>query len=448
VDSLATEYADRPVLFLEQSVDVPVGNRINRWYAAYGDYGGVYLPLVMVDSGHQISNGSQKDFKAAYRPLVNAELARPPQAEIEAYTRQVGSWMRIYARLRNTSGVALSTAANDAALHALVWEDRHVGETGRFVRAAPWSGIDAEVPPGGEVAATLETTDLVGVSWWALHTVVLADYVPGPGRAYDTLQAAVAEPVGLSLVPQTSTVGVDVDHPQDRAVALRLGGPYVLSWSATADVPWVTIVPETASIGVQPTLKIAADRLSAGWQEGVVSLSASSEDGMFFAQTITVRAFLGPRVVRVGGATASTGKTVSLPVDLSALGDEGSVSFSLAFDPAVLRLISVGTFGVITADMLTLDGSQGDAGLLGVRIDLPPGQAFAQGDVRLLQLSFTVTPAATSGATTVRFVDQPTGRQLTDASGNALTATFADGTVVISVPSSWPPRRHLGRTGP
>lgn len=450
MDALASEYgnADQPVVFLEQDVDYPIGKRIDRWLAAYNSSAPAYLPLVMVDSGHQISSGSQTDFGATYRRLVDAELVRPPQAEIEAYTRQVGTRVRVYVRVVNAAGRPLSAARNDATLHTLVWEDRHVGVTNRIVRAAPWVGISPEVAPNGSFTATLETSDLSGVNWSALHTVVVADYLPGPGPAYDMLQAALAEPAGLAADPQTVTVALDANTRADRAVPVRLRGPYVLSWTAVADVPWITVTPDGGRISAQPTVSVVSAMLSPGWQQGVVTFSATSEDGMSFAQNVAVRAFSGPRVLRVGTAAATRGSTATLPVELSALGDENIVSFSVAFDPAVLRLISVGSFDVITADMLTLDGSRGDAGLLGVRIDLPPGQTLTQGDIRLLQLGFTVTPAATPGATTVRFVDQPTGRQLTDASGNALTATFADGTVTIPLTGLRPPRRHIGRTGP
>jgi hypothetical protein len=194
VDALAAEYsnAGKQVLFLEQDVDFSKGKRQDRWWAAYTGSSTVYLPLVMVDSGHQISNGSQSDFRAAYRKLVDAELARPPQAELEAYSRQVGARMRIYARLKNIAGTTLSSAGNGATLHALVWEDKRIGVTSRFVRAAPSTAISREVAPEGEYTATLETPDLAGVSWSSIHAVVLADYRPGGGTAYDMLQGAVA----------------------------------------------------------------------------------------------------------------------------------------------------------------------------------------------------------------------------------------------------------------
>jgi hypothetical protein len=451
VDALASEYANagKPVVFLEQNVDLPKGKRLDRWWAAYSGPGTVYLPLVMVDSGHQISSGSQNDFKVAYRKLVDAELARPPQAEVEAYTRRVGSRMRLYARLRNTAGLALSASGNDAALHALVWEDRHVGVTDRIVRAAPWTGISQEVAPGGEYTATLETPDLSGVNWDALHAVVLADCRPGSGPAYDMLQGTMAEPVALAAEPQTVTVALDANSGQDRAVPVHLRGPYVLNWTAVADVPWITATPDQGSISVQPTLIVAADRLAHGWQHGVVTFSASSEDGMSFAQTVAVSAFSGPRVLRVGTAAAVRNSTATLSVDLSALGDENTVAFSLAFDPMVLSNPSVAVGADAGAAVLTTDASQAADGRIGMSLALPAGQTFDQGDRQLAVISFDTKSGDTVPATTVRCADQPVPRQIIGTIGATLSATFIDGAVLlVDVPIVRPPRRHLTPGGP
>jgi hypothetical protein len=437
------------VVFLEQHVDYPMGKRIDRWWAAYNSTAPAYLPLVMVDSGHRISSGSQNDFKATYRALVDAELTRPPQGEIDAYTRRVGSRMRIYARLRNTAGTALSGSGNDAALHALVWEDRHVGVTNRIVRAAPWVGISPEVAPNGSFTATLETSDLSGVNWSALHAVVVADYLPDSGPAYDMLQGALAEPAALESDPQTVTVALDANTLEDRGVPVRLVGPYVLNWTAAADVPWITVTPGSGSISVQPTLEVRSGMLSPGWQQGVVTFSASSEDGMSFAQTVAVSAFSGPRVLRVGTAAATRGSTVALAVDLSALGDENAVSFSLVFDPAVLGSPSVAPGADAEAAVLTTDASRMADGRLGVSLALPAGQAFDQGDRELAVISFTIAAGGTGRLTSVRCDDQPIGRQIASVTGAALTATFLDGSVLLAdAPLVRPPRRRLAGSSP
>ena len=431
------------MVFLEQDVDAPLGNRISRWWAGYNRPGNVYLPLVMVDSGHQISSGSQADFKAAYRRLVDAELVRPPQAEIEAYTRQVGAKMRVYARLRNTSDTSLSDL-NYAALHALIWEDRRVGVTGRIVRAAPWLAISPAVAPGGEFTVTLETSDLSGVTWGALHTVVVADVVPGSGPAYDMLQGALAEPVALSADPRTVSLIVDANGQGDPSVPVHLRGPYVLSWTASADVPWISLTPGSGAISAQPTLAVTAGRLSPGWQQGVATFSASSEDGMSLAETVAVRAFLGSRVLRVGSATAARGDRVTLPVELSALGDENTVRFSLAFDPAVLAGPSVAAGPDADGATLTVDDTQVAGGRLGVVVALPSGQTFDQSQRQLVVVSLAVASGALGSTSVIRFADQPSTRQVEDGEGNGLSATFLDGAVtLVGAPVVRPPRRHL-----
>jgi len=432
------------VLFLEQDVDLSKGRRQDRWWAAYAGPSNIYLPLVMVDSGHQISSGSKADFKAAYRKLVDAELVRPPQAEIEAYTRQVGARMRIYARLKNTAGTTLSSAGNGATLHALVWEDARVGVTGRFVRAAPWTAISPEVAPEGEYTATLETPDLAGVSWSSLHAVVLADYRPGSGTAYDMLQGALAQPAALAADPGTVTVAIEANDRQDRLVPLRLRGPYVLSWTASPDVSWITVSPDAGPISAQPSVVVAAQRLAPGWQHGVVTFTASSEDGMSLAQTVPVSAFSGPRVLRIGTTATTAGSSATLSVGLSALGDENAVAFSVAFDPTALTNPSVALGADGGPAVLTSDASQAAEGRLGLSLALPAGHTLEQGDVRLLVISFDTVPGAGSRTVAVRCSDLPVARAIVGTDGNALQATFLDGAVLLTASApERTPRRHL-----
>jgi hypothetical protein len=96
VDQLANEYtaADQSVIFLEQNVDQSLGDRADRWWAAHGG-GSVSLPLVMVDSGQQFSNGYlSSSAHDTYKAMVDTALARPPQAEIMASSRRLAD--RVY----------------------------------------------------------------------------------------------------------------------------------------------------------------------------------------------------------------------------------------------------------------------------------------------------------------------------------------------------------------
>lgn len=185
-------------MFLEHDADHPLGSRYSRWWAAFGSGGSVSLPMIMVDSGHQISNG-YLSFHDVYRGLVDAELARPAKAHIRASCGRVGNRMRVTGQLTNLSGVTLSSAANGATIHLIVYEDAHVADTDRYVRAALSTAIASGLADGATRAFTLETADLAGVDWNKLHAVVLADYRPaGTSGPYDMLQAARADGAALS----------------------------------------------------------------------------------------------------------------------------------------------------------------------------------------------------------------------------------------------------------
>jgi uncharacterized repeat protein (TIGR01451 family) len=218
VDQLADEYAaaGEPVLFLEQNVDSSLGSRENRWWVAYGGGGTVYLPLNMVDSGQYISSGYLGDSAHdTYKSMVDAELARPAQAEIVAQAERVGNSFHFEGQLTNLSGVTLSSG-NSATLHAIVYEEHtpldpdvdHI--TKRIVRAAVSSPISS-LAHGATMSFVLDTAELSSVvDWDQVHTVVLADYRPGGSSgAYDMLQAASADAeagLQVSKVAEPDTV--------------------------------------------------------------------------------------------------------------------------------------------------------------------------------------------------------------------------------------------------
>ena len=417
---------------------------MSRFWAVFT---GAYLPLVIVDSGHQLLTGNQPNFTTAFQNLVDPELLRPPGAEIEAYARQVGTQMRVYARIHNTSATTLSASANMAALHALVYEDAHVGVTGRIMRAAPWLDITSPLAPNGVLTATLESPALSGVNWTALHTVVLADYVPGPGAAYDMLQAAMALPAGFSVDPAALTMGIDAATGQDRSVSIRLAGPYVLSWTAATDAAWLAVAPGGGTIADQPSVTVRASGLAPGSQEGHVTLSAISEDGMAFTQFVSITAFLGPRVVRAVTAPVTPGSPISLPVVMSALGDEHEVRFSLAFDPVVLSTPTVTLGSGAAAATLTVDDSDAANGRLGIAVALPAGLAFPQGDAQLVVVTFETPSTVPRPTATLALTDQPVVRSIMDASGSLLSATFEDATLVFPEASVVRTVRHHLRRG-
>ena len=177
------------MLFLEQAVDATLGLRYGRWWAAYGAGGSVTLPIVMVDSGHQISSG-YVSFTSVYKSLIDAELPRPAGADLWATGARVGNHVRVTVRFRNQTGATLSSG-NGATVHVLAYEDSDAGVTNTMVRAAASTSVSPAVGPGASVVFTLDTADFDPADWSKVHAVALLDYRPVAGQAaYDMAQAA------------------------------------------------------------------------------------------------------------------------------------------------------------------------------------------------------------------------------------------------------------------
>jgi len=258
---LASDYATQPVVFLEQDVDNSLGNRRDRWWAAHGP-GSVSLPLVMVDSGHQIHNG-YVDYAtnySTYKAMVDAALARPTQVEIEAQSQRIGNKLHFDIQLTNLSGVTLSSS-NSATVHAIVYEEHtpvdpnvdHI--TGCIVRAAVSTGISPALAHGATTTFTLETAELSNVvDWDKIHSIVLADYRPGGSSgAYDMLQAAsVDSEPALTISKQATPDPVEPGAPLTYTIRAVNTGDLELHATITDTLP--THVTYTGPLVWTPTI--------------------------------------------------------------------------------------------------------------------------------------------------------------------------------------------------
>lgn len=278
VIALQQEFAGRAVL-LEYDFDRFPSGRVDRWWAARTGGGTVYLPLVMVGSGFRIATGPV-DYLPVYRSMLAAELARPPQAAVSAWSRRQGNALRVYARARNLSGVPL-TAANNAAFWLVAWEDLRRGLTDTWVRATVQKTLAATLQPGGVVTATLDTAALTDVNWGVLRALVLLEHRPGGSGPYDMLQAAVAQPAELVASPQQVTL-----TPLSPSASVTLDGPPVLAWTAAADAPWVQVEPASGTLPAAFWVTLGADR-PAGTAGTTVRVTASG-DGMSFTVSLPV----------------------------------------------------------------------------------------------------------------------------------------------------------------
>lgn len=292
VDRLAEEMADRPVVFLEMNYDGQVGNRVSRWWSAYPG-GTPFLPLVMVGSGREIADGLL-DFERVFRGMVEREMAVPPRASLRAWWVRQGNRLRLYVRLTNGLSVSLS-AAQQASVHALVWEDRRVGTTNRIIRDAPYADLTPALPAGAtRDLPPLLTAELAGVDWSKLHTVVLVEWRPPGQAAFDQLQAAIAAPAGIAAAPAALSFRVNALNPPTSRAPLALDGPGGTPWSASANALWLRVVPAAGTLPATVQMEIIPDLLPEGPQQAVVTYTAASPDGWDAVTRVSVDAELTP----------------------------------------------------------------------------------------------------------------------------------------------------------
>ncbi len=297
VDQLAEEYAAQPVIFLEHYVYDAPAQRINRFWGAHGSNSASF-PMIIVDSGQQVDDGPPPgfDFAGTYRSMVNAELARPPQAELTATYQRVADHFVFSVHVQNLSGVTLSSA-NRAAVHALIYEDALVGVTSRYVRTAAYLAIDSPLANEAEANYTLTTDDLVGVNWEKLHGVVMVDYRPASDGPYDMLQAALATdaaPPSMDVNRDAIYFLIDQANPQDGEAVLTITSTVSdLTWTITEDIPWLLVNPTSGTAGASAQVLAVASQITPGKHTGTITVQGNSSAGTFEKQ-VQVTAYLGP----------------------------------------------------------------------------------------------------------------------------------------------------------
>lgn len=311
---------------LEYPFDSFTQGRVDRFWAAYAGPS-PYLPLALVGSGFDLCQGPV-DYATRYRQMLEAELARPPRAAIQAWSRPWGSGMEVYATVRNLDAVTLRTSTRPT-LWLVAWEDGRIGLTKTIVRATASRALAADVPPGGTTAFTIEVPSLGTADRQRVRAAVLLDELLAGTSRYDLLQSVVAQPAGVSVTPAAVTLGPAAGETQ-----VTLEGPHVLTWSATSDVAWLEVTPASGTMPGGATIRLVGS--PAAGAIGTVHFSASGE-GMDFSTSVTVTAAgpaqtwaaVVPAVSHAPGAFGSLWRT-----DLAAVNDEATTAgVTLTFVP-------------------------------------------------------------------------------------------------------------------
>lgn len=356
---------------LEYPVDSFPQGRLDRFWAAYAGPS-PYLPIAVVGSGYDVCQGPV-DYATRYRQMLEAELARPPRAAIQAWSRPWENGLQVFATVRNLDAITLRTSTRPT-LWLVAWEDGRIGLTKTFVRATASRALAADIPPGGTATFTLEVPSLGTANRQRVRAAVLLDELLAGSSRYDLLQSVVAQPAGISVTPAAVTLG-----PSARETLVTLEGPHVLTWSAISDVSWLEVTPASGTVPGGATIRLVGS--PAAGSIGTVRFSASGE-GMDFSTTVTVTAAgpdqtwaaVVPAVSHAPGAFGSLWRT-----DLAVVNDEPTTaSVTLTFVPvggeSVTRTAEIPPGGTrewadVLASLFGVDAAASASGVVRVASD-------------------------------------------------------------------------------
>jgi hypothetical protein len=139
------------------------------------------------------------------------------------------------------------------------------------------------------------------------------------------------------------------------------------------------------------------------------------------------------RTVRVIPTTFDRGQSNTLVVELSSLGNENAVGFSLNFDPTQMTFVSAALGADATGATFNVNSLQVAQGRLGIGLALSGSQTFQAGARQIVTVMFKVPQTSAVNSTTVSFGDSPVGREVVDNLANILpVSSYTAGVITLN----------------
>ncbi|MGI8641324.1 MAG: right-handed parallel beta-helix repeat-containing protein [Pyrinomonadaceae bacterium] len=139
------------------------------------------------------------------------------------------------------------------------------------------------------------------------------------------------------------------------------------------------------------------------------------------------------REVRVVNSSAGIGQTITVPIEVDAVGDESVYGFSLSYDSTKLSnpVVTIGRAGG------SVSSNTSQAGIVGISVSFGGGTIAAGNNQRLMNIRFSVAADATTGTPLLAFTDTLAFREVASSASNsggvqALATRFTDGVLTIT----------------
>ncbi len=135
------------------------------------------------------------------------------------------------------------------------------------------------------------------------------------------------------------------------------------------------------------------------------------------------------REVKIGTPTFGAG-TITIPVELVAIGNENALGFTISYDTSKLSNPAPVLGADATSALLLPNANALGSGRLGIGIALPAGQVFAAGTKQVLRITFSVSAAGFGTITPIGFASSPVQLEISDALGNLLDQRIFTGSQI------------------
>jgi hypothetical protein len=259
-------------------------------------------------------------------------------------------------------------------------------------------------------------------------SLTLADVQTNEAGTYTVI---VSNLVG-SITSSNATLAVGyapvlVSQPQSQAIPVGGNVTFTASASGTDPISYQWQFDGSNIVGATTTsLSISNVPIAAA---GTYQVMAASPYGSVESSNAVLTVLVS--TVQIGSSSATGGSSVTIPVQLQAVGTESAVSFSLDYDPSVLTYTG-SVLGPDAAGGLLLVTNESGPGRLGVAVALF-GTTFSAGEDDVVDVTFQTAVVTNAVITPLTFGSQPVAEQVSDSQADTLLAVFTPGELSISV---------------
>jgi hypothetical protein len=186
-------------------------------------------------------------------------------------------------------------------------------------------------------------------------------------------------------------------------------------------------------------------------QSGGYSVVVTNSVGSVTSAVAQVSIVFPPATVRLTGTNVTAGAVFSLPITITANGNENAIGFSLSwFGGTTLSFVGAALGSDVPGAIFLANTSQVSTNRLGLAVALPAGTTLSPGVRQIATVTFAAAAGSPFFEVNVNFSDAPTPRQLWDAQLTPLAANYFGAQINIVPAAGYEgdiyPRPNGGRT--